>query len=327
MNRIAPLSIAAALAAWSAVAVAQDITFFEYPDFNGRRFAASHAVTNMGETGFNDRASSVVIRNGSWQLCTDSHFRGRCVTLEAGQYRDLAQIGMSNQVSSARQIGGSWGGGSGGGNWGGGSGGGSQGGSATLYDGYNFSGSSFGVDGDVSNLGRTNFNDRARSMIVNYGTWELCRDDGFRGGCQVYGPGRYANLGFLAGEASSIRRAGGGGGPGGSGESWPPGWGSQARVVLYEHSGFGGRSYPMTQEYVPNFASVGFNDRASSLRVERGYWLFCSDSNFQGTCRTFGPGDYPSLPPGLSNAISSGRRVHDDYPYRSNPNWEGYSQQ
>lgn len=316
----------ALLAGFSAAVVAQDITFFEYPDFGGRRFAASYAVPNMGETGFNDRASSVVIHNGSWQLCTDSHFRGRCVTLEPGQYRNLGQIGMSNQVSSARQVAGSWGGS--GGNWGGGS----SAGAVTLYEGPGFNGSTFGVDNDVSNLGRTNFNDRARSMVINHGTWELCRDSDYRGGCQVYGPGRYGNLGWLGGEVSSIRRAGGGGGGpggnwGGGAESWPPGWGSQARVVLYEHSGFGGRSYALTQEYVANFGSTGFNDRASSLRVERGYWMFCSDANFQGTCRTFGPGDYPTLPPGLQNSISSGRRLHDDYPYRSNPNWDGYSQQ
>ena len=193
----------ALLAGFSAAVVAQDITFFEFPDFGGRRFAASYAVPNMGETGFNDRASSVVIHNGSWQLCTDSHFRGRCVTLEPGQYRNLGQIGMSNQVSSARQVAGSWGGG--GGNWGGGS----SAGAVTLYEGPGFNGSTFGVDNDVSNLGRTNFNDRARSMVINHGTWELCRDSDYRGGCQVYGPGRYGNLGWLGGEVSSIRRAGG----------------------------------------------------------------------------------------------------------------------
>ena len=31
------------------------------------------------------------------------------------------------------------------------------------------------------------------------------------------------------------------------------------------------------------------------MRVERGYWMFCSDANSCGECRTFGPGDYPSL--------------------------------
>ena len=55
--------------------------------------------------------------------------------------------------------------------------------------------------------------------------------------------------------------------------------------------------------------------------------MFCSDSGFQGTCRTFGPGDYPTLPPGLNNSISSGRRISEDYPYNANPSWNGYTQQ
>jgi hypothetical protein len=77
--------------------------------------------------------------------------------------------------------------------------------------------------------------------------------------------------------------------------------------------------------YLANLDGTGFNDRASSLRIERGYWVFCSDASFRGECRTFGPGDYPDLPSGLSGRISSGRRISDDYPYNRNPNWGGPS--
>jgi hypothetical protein len=101
--------------------------------------------------------------------------------------------------------------------------------------------------------------------------------------------------------------------------------GGGARVVLYEQAGFAGRRIAVDSEFLPNLSSTGFNDRASSLRVERGYWMFCTDAGFQGTCRTFGPGDYPQLPPGLNNSISSGRRIHQDYPYNSSPNWSGYA--
>lgn len=205
---------AAAVLAFSAgSAFAQDILFFESYDFNGRRYGVSYSVSNMNDVGFNDRAESVVIRNGTWQLCADAYFRGRCVTLEPGEYRNLGQMGLANQVSSARQLGG--------GNWGGGSRG-----AVTLFEDYNFGGRSYAVQGPAENLGRT-----------------------------------------------------------------------------------------------------GFNDRAASMRVERGYWMFCSDSEFRGTCRTFGPGDYPSLGGGLDRQISSGRRIHNDYPYRNNPNWGEYTQQ
>jgi len=52
-----------------------------------------------------------------------------------------------------------------------------------------------------------------------------------------------------------------------------------------------------------------------------GYWMFCSDANFEGSCRTFGPGDYPNLPPDLDHRISSGRRIADRYPYEGRPTW------
>ena len=318
MARLVRIACFALLAATAGAAGAQQIIFFELPDFNGRRYAVNDSVSNMASGGFNDRASSVVVRTGSWQLCTDAYFRGRCVTLNPGEYRNLGQVGLSNQISSARQLGGSWGGGGGGG----------YGASATLYEGSDFGGRSYGVTGDVSNLGRTDFIDRARSLYVQGGNWELCRDDGYRGGCQVFGPGRHPNLGFLSGEVSSIRLVGGGGpGGGAGGGDWPEGWGNQGRVILYENTGFGGRHIALTREFVPNFAGLGFNDRASSLRVERGYWMFCSSAGFEGTCRTFGPGDYPTLPPGLNNSISSGRRISEEYPYNTSPSWNGYSQQ
>jgi hypothetical protein len=80
-----------------------------------------------------------------------------------------------------------------------------------------------------------------------------------------------------------------------------------------------GRAFPIS-DGVTNLGRTGFNDRASSLRVESGYWIFCSDSEFRGECRTFGPGEYPLLP-GLNNVISSGRRISDFYPYADRPDW------
>jgi hypothetical protein len=93
-----------------------------------------------------------------------------------------------------------------------------------------------------------------------------------------------------------------------------------AEVTFYEREDFRGRSFTVAAP-VPNFELYGFNDRASSLRVERGYWIFCSEPDFHGICRTFGPGDYLQLPPGLENNISSARLIHARYPYRDRPSW------
>ena len=156
-------------------------------------------------------------------------------------------------------------------------------------------------------------------MVVNDGYWEACENIGYRGGCQVYGPGRYPTLGGMTNRISSLRPVAGpapGQGPD------TGGWGSGARALLYEGPNLSGRTMVLNNEVVPNLAGTGFNDRASSLRIEGGYWIFCSDANFQGVCLTFGPGDYATLPWGLENRISSGRRIRDHYPYSQNPNWQ-----
>jgi hypothetical protein len=91
--------------------------------------------------------------------------------------------------------------------------------------------------------------------------------------------------------------------------------------VLYEGEGFRGRSFELQRNVVRNLDRTSFNDRAASLRVFGGYWIFCSDANFEGDCRTFGPGDYPDLPGDLNRRISSGRQISDRYPYGGAPNW------
>ncbi len=296
------------------IASAAEITFWEGPGFRGRTYSSNQTIANFADVGFNDRASSVVIRSGSWQLCGDAYFRGRCVTLGPGEYPSLASMGLENSVSSVRELGG-WSGGGGGGGGGGG-----NRARVVLFDGGNFSGRNYDVNGTVPNFEPLGYNDRANSMIVHEGTWELCGDAQFGGYCQRFGPGRYATLGPLSGQVSSMRPAGGGGGGGGGG------WGGGPRAVLYEGQGMSGRSFVIGNQVVANLDGTGFNDRASSLRVEGGYFVFCTDSNFGGECKTFGPGDYPTLPRGMNNAISSGRRINESYPYNAAPNWSAPAQ-
>jgi len=100
------------------------------------------------------------------------------------------------------------------------------------------------------------------------------------------------------------------------------GGGRGVGAILYSNPDFRGDRYVVAGDYMRDLANTGFNDRAQSLQVERGYWIFCSDADFQGTCRTFGPGEYRRLPRGLDNKISSGRRISENYPYQGRPNWE-----
>ena len=293
------------------VAGAADLMFYEHDNYAGRSFTATGTVPNFADIGFNDRASSIVIRTGTWQICSDAYFRGRCVNLGPGEYPSLSRMGLNDVVSSARPVGG--------------------GGRITLFEFANFAGPGYTLEDDTQNFDPLGFNDRAVSAIVDQGTWQVCEHAEYGGTCLTFAPGRYPDLGWLNRRASSARLVaerepggpGTGFGPGPGRGAWGGGgaWGSGARAVLYEGSNLTGRSIVLNTEIVPNLASTGFNDRASSLRVEHGYWIFCSDANFYGECRTFGPGDYPTLPWDLGNRISSGRRISGHYPYSGNPNW------
>jgi hypothetical protein len=296
----------------SACALAE-LTLFEHDNFGGARLDLHEPAYDLSSSGMNDRASSVVVRGGAWQLCEHANFGGRCVTLAQGEYRSLAQMGMNDVISSARPVGGPptrppVGGGG-------------RGGRLVLFDGYDFGGNSHAFDQGVANLDRAGFNDRAVSAIVQEGVWEVCEHADFQGDCVRLGPGRHPDLGKVTGRASSVRQvadAGPAAYPPPVAPGPPPG---AVRVVLYSGPNFSGREVVIDRNRVRNLEEVGFNDRARSLRVERGYWMFCSDADFEGDCRTFGPGDYPNLPYGLSGRISSGRRISEDYPYNQQPSW------
>ena len=77
----------------------------------------------------------------------------------------------------------------------------------TLYSGDGFRGREFTVDRPMSDLDRTDFNDRATSAIVRGGNWQVCEDAHFQGRCTILRPGDYANLGpmGLDNRISSIR--------------------------------------------------------------------------------------------------------------------------
>ena len=64
------------LALVATIASAAELTLFENDNFNGRRFGVNGSVNNLGGAGFNDRASSVVVGSGTWQVCDDAYFHG-----------------------------------------------------------------------------------------------------------------------------------------------------------------------------------------------------------------------------------------------------------
>ena len=283
------------------------ITFYESENFGGRQIGGNESMPNFRALDFNDRARSAIIDGGPWEVCVGTNFDNKCTVLAPGRYPNLGE--WAHRISSARPA--------------------SLPqanlqapvytsplpGAVTFYESDNFGGRHFAIQQPMGRFEGMRGRNGPQSAIVEGGAWEICGDADFHGDCRVFVPGRYPTLGGLGGHVSSARPANG---PG----SEPPR--ERARfgtgATLYSGQNLSGRAFALGGQGSGNLDGT-FNDRGSSLRVDRGYWIFCSDANFQGECRTFGPGDYPRLPPELDSRISSGRRISYDYPYTDQPSW------
>jgi hypothetical protein len=211
---------AAVFAAFTQAAFAGEMTLFSDGGFRGNHVTLQRDAYDLAEFGFNDRASSLVVRSGVWQLCEHKDFGGYCAEFGPGEYRELPRF--NDSISSAREIsrgrdergGPGWHGGREDrgdrhderrGDWrdGRGHGGGDA---VQLYAGPRFEGAALGVSGDVRSLNEAGFNDRAVSIVINEGRWEFCEHGDFRGQCVVFGPGRYPFLEGMNNRISSMRR-------------------------------------------------------------------------------------------------------------------------
>jgi uncharacterized protein YcfJ len=98
------LGLAALGVAWQATA---QVTLYEREGLRGQVFTADRSVSDLERYGFNDRASSVIVQRGQWQVCEHANFEGSCTILRPGQYPSLAAMGMNNRISSLRKVKGS----------------------------------------------------------------------------------------------------------------------------------------------------------------------------------------------------------------------------
>ena len=103
MHTSTRLFIGLAVAA-AAAQVSAQVRFYEHDNFRGRSFTADRPIGDFARYGFNDMASSAIVRHGFWELCDDARFGGRCVVLGPGQYTSLSAMGMNDRVSSVRRA-------------------------------------------------------------------------------------------------------------------------------------------------------------------------------------------------------------------------------
>jgi Beta/Gamma crystallin len=267
-QRPSPLRRAALAAAMLTALAAQaaPLEIYEQPDFQGMALGLDRPQADLGDYGFENKAQSVVVRRGRWELCSEPGFRGNCVVLDEGRHASLPRA-LQRRVSSARPQGDAMGTGP-------------ADAAVVLYDEGDFRGRSLAVNGSVPSLGKLDMGDRVSSAEVRRGVWQLCEDSNYQGQCTTLEPGRHHIGGRLHDEASSIRPL-----FGPDRQPLPASGG----ITLYQNADFSGRSLLITgpTEYL---GRLGFGDMASSVDVHDGLWEVCTDSVYKGRCITHGPG-------------------------------------
>ena len=321
MKPVSPIAVLVAGLALSGAASAQ-VTFYENDGFQGRSFTTDRTIENFERSGFNDRASSVLVageRSERWEVCEDRGFRGRCVVLRPGVYTSLGAMGLNNRISSVRtvdrnarveddryppvartgpasQI--------------------------VFYEREGMRGRSFTADEALPDFRGTGFNDRASSAVVSGERWEVCTDQRFGGSCVVLRRGEYPSLASM-GLDKQISSARGVGrlsraeddrqGPQTEVRLPPPAPpATVGQIDFYENENYGGRVFT-ARTPVDDFRNNGFNDRASSAVVTGQPWQVCDDARFGGLCAVLPIGSYPNLNAmGLGDRISSARGMVAD---------------
>jgi beta/gamma crystallin len=323
-------ALAGALAVATATAMAGEITLYQGPAFQGHSMVTASTLPDLLRTDFNRTASSVVVRDGTWEACTQPNFTGVCAELVPGRYSNLGAQ-LNGGIMSARQV--------------------ASRHDAThlviapdvvvttepqraivvatppndepnvvLYQHTDAGIRAVELRSNAEDLGSRDFARRADAALVTGGIWRLCDAPRGRGQCVDYGPGQYVTLGAMdrrvvsaylvspsassvsvvpSGRETSVAVA-----PSGrvtsvavvpsaretSVAAVPPG-----RVVLYQHANFSGPT-AVVRANSPDLDWARFSNPAESVRVESGTWLVCSDLGYQGECRVLGPGSYASIP-------------------------------
>jgi len=94
-----------ALLAVAGTAQAAQLQLFKQPNFSGEALTLHSDTSDLTGANFQDQASSVVVKSGRWQVCTQPNFLGNCQVLEPGSYASLDQS-LNHRIESARQLGG-----------------------------------------------------------------------------------------------------------------------------------------------------------------------------------------------------------------------------
>jgi hypothetical protein len=263
------------------------ITVYDDIGYRGENATFRSDQPDLGSSRFANRISSLQVAPGEvWEVCEGTNYRPPCQVF-SGTEPDLRRRKWSDRISSLRRVRGGTGDG------GFPPGPPSDGNGLVLYSDEMFRGQSRTVNGPTPSLG--SFNDRARSVRVYSGTWEVCEDIDY-GKCRTVSRdlSNLAGLG-LSRRVSSVRSAFNGRG------GYPPP--QEVRMVLYDRDRYRGGSRTID---AATGSLGGFGNRAQSLQVI-GTWQLCDGPNFTGRCVMVSQ-NVPNLSSyGMNNRVSSAR--------------------
>lgn len=103
MRMLIKTAIAACTLALGSQAMAQ-LVIYEREGFRGRSVAINQNMPNLDRRGLGDKASSIVVERGRWEVCGQPRFRGRCAVLGPGNYPNLNGTVLDDNISSIRKA-------------------------------------------------------------------------------------------------------------------------------------------------------------------------------------------------------------------------------
>jgi hypothetical protein len=79
-----------------------DAVLFEHSGFRGEALPLRYDIPDLTAFDFDDRASSIMVRRGRWEGCTEPRYRGQCwrVSGDDGGFAPAA----NNRIRSVRRV-------------------------------------------------------------------------------------------------------------------------------------------------------------------------------------------------------------------------------
>ncbi|MEO5672990.1 MAG: beta/gamma crystallin family protein [Ramlibacter sp.] len=96
-----------AIAAFTLVLGSQamaQIVLYEREGYRGRSVVIDRDMRNLDRRGLGDKANSIVVEKGRWEVCEQPRFEGRCAVLRRGNYPNLQGTGLESNISSIRRA-------------------------------------------------------------------------------------------------------------------------------------------------------------------------------------------------------------------------------